>query len=118
MQLKKRVLSGMAVGLVAVSSAVATAPSSQAAISFGCGFTSSQPTLRYGNYGLSVQQAQCEVSHTMLGVYLDFDGSFGPATLAAIKKFQGCAHLVKDGIVGPNTWSALNYWTSSTGFVC
>lgn len=36
-----------------------------------------------------------------------FDGSFGPGLEAAVKQFQKDNRLYVDGIVGPNTWSAL-----------
>jgi lysozyme len=35
------------------------------------------------------------------------DGNFGPKTLVAVKTFQSQHHLTADGIVGPQTWGAL-----------
>ena len=35
------------------------------------------------------------------------DGSFGPKTLEAVKKFQKAKGLDVDGYCGPKTWAAL-----------
>ncbi|WP_018157575.1 peptidoglycan-binding protein [Demetria terragena] len=59
------------------------------------------PVLRYGAKGSDVRVLQ-----QRLGA-VSVDGSFGPATLAAVKSFQGSKSLSVDGIVGPKTWKAL-----------
>jgi peptidoglycan hydrolase-like protein with peptidoglycan-binding domain len=38
---------------------------------------------------------------------VDADGIFGSATEAALRQFQRDNGLVPDGIVGPQTWTAL-----------
>jgi lysozyme len=58
------------------------------------------PTLRLGSSGAAVTQLQQKLNITA-------DGSFGPATDAAVKAFQTAQGLVADGVVGPQTWAKL-----------
>ncbi|KHE70043.1 L,D-transpeptidase family protein [Halobacillus sp. BBL2006] len=64
------------------------------------GYETFNETLRYGSKGDSVKILQRKLSITA-------DGSFGPQTLRAVKKFQTSKGLVADGIVGPKTRKAL-----------
>ena len=66
---------------------------------------SSRPLLRTGAAGAPVRQLQALLNAA--GAVLKVDGSFGPATLAAVKAFQQRAGLIVDGVVGRQTWAAL-----------
>ncbi len=46
------------------------------------------------------------------------DGAFGAKTLAAVKHVQGCAHIVADGVIGPETWRVLATWSKNPNFLC
>lgn len=91
-----------------------------AALSSLCGYTSSQPTLAYGSSGTAVKQAQCELNWAYQNQHgtLSVDGSFGTATKNATINFQRCVHLSADGVIGPDTWSQLNYWVNQPGYAC
>ncbi|WP_413166768.1 peptidoglycan-binding domain-containing protein [Capilliphycus salinus ALCB114379] len=65
----------------------------------------SQPTLRRGSQGEAVIRLQNRLND--FGFRLVVDGIFGPATEAAVKRYQSNNRLTVDGIVGPQTWSAL-----------
>jgi Putative peptidoglycan binding domain len=65
-------------------------------------------TLRYASRGPDVELVQCVLNAwnedlTPLAV----DGIYGPKTTARVKSFQGSEGLGADGVVGPNTWGAL-----------
>lgn len=71
------------------------------------------PTLNMGSTGLAV--AYCQNLLNARGatqIPLWVDGMFGPKTLAAVRHFQLMRRIlnkemVVDGIVGPQTWGAL-----------
>lgn len=65
----------------------------------------SLPDLRRGDDGTAVKRLQALLN--VGGAGLAEDGNFGPATEAAVRAFQRARHLVVDGIVGPQTWTAL-----------
>lgn len=74
---------------------------------------SAMPEVRIGDTGPAVRTVQGLLlaryyrlgSTGQLGDGLD--GSFGPLTDAAVREAQGAAHIVVDGIVGPQTWPVL-----------
>lgn len=63
-----------------------------------------RPTLRRGSEGDLVKEVQKKLG--LVGN--DADGIFGSITEAAVRSFQRAHGLVPDGIVGPNTWIALD----------
>jgi len=122
----RRRFAAAAVGVLAVGGGamVATAPA-HAASSGLCGYTNAQPEITVGAQGTAVKQAQCELNWAYArghstnygnGSYagLTEDGDFGGNTEAATKNFQiYCMGATNpDGVIGPNTWSALNYWVA------
>ncbi|MEU9495889.1 peptidoglycan-binding domain-containing protein [Streptomyces sp. NPDC048215] len=108
------------VGIVALmlSGTVVTAPTASAASSSRCGYTNSEPVLSRGSTGIAVKQVQCELFYSLSTSNLVRDGIFGAATQADVKKFQACAGLTTDGIVGEFTWYLLNRYTAASSPAC
>jgi hypothetical protein len=66
------------------------------------------PTLRLNSKGSDVAELQAALNQCPSGLRrLATDGIFGIQTLARVQEFQRDNHLIVDGIVGPNTWAAL-----------
>jgi len=64
--------------------------------------------LSQGSSGGDVTQLQIRIAGWVsYGENLALDGAFGPATAAALKRFQGAYGLVADGIAGPATYSKI-----------
>lgn len=59
-------------------------------------------TVKLGDKGEAVKAVQ-----TLVPGGLTVDGSFGPATDAAVRNYQSMFVDQSDGVVGPNTWHAL-----------
>lgn len=80
------------------------------------GTSTGWPLVRQGQSGWTVTTVQYLLrAH---GSTITVDGAFGPATYSAVRSFQSAHHLSPvDGIVGPDTWSALivTVRTGSTG---
>jgi zinc D-Ala-D-Ala carboxypeptidase len=65
-------------------------------------------TLRQGASGEGVTRLQIRVAGWMTsGDVLAIDGQFGPATTAAVKRFQAGYGLPADGIAGPATFNQI-----------
>ena len=58
-----------------------------------------------GDTGSVVRKLQ--IALNKLGYGLEVDGAFGAKTEKAVRAYQKKAHLLVDGIVGPQTWAAL-----------
>lgn len=71
------------------------------------------PTIRQGSTGPWVKNLQQRLNdwgwRDQDGKPLVVDGVFGSRTTFVVKNFQSIYAPPADGIVGPNTWKALNY---------
>lgn len=99
-----RLLPSLVMVMVAsLAGVVATAGTAQAD---GC-YTWSR-TLSQGASGADVTQLQIRVAgHAGYGGVLAIDGDYGPATAAAVKRFQSAYGLGADGVAGSATFSKL-----------
>ena len=65
-------------------------------------------TLKNGHKGSDVTQLQIRVAgYPGYGNVLAIDGSYGPATQGAVKRFQSAYGLSADGVAGPKTFSKI-----------
>ncbi|MFZ5961629.1 peptidoglycan-binding protein [Thalassococcus sp. BH17M4-6] len=67
--------------------------------------TSSLPVIRRGSFGDVVERLQRGL--VAKGFPISIDSDFGPATEFAVRQFQARNGLTVDGIVGAQTWGAL-----------
>lgn len=62
--------------------------------------------LKQGDSGDGVKRLQRSLT-AALGSTVGIDGSFGQATATAVRSYQASRSLTADGVVGANTWTAL-----------
>ncbi|MEV7596358.1 peptidoglycan-binding domain-containing protein [Kitasatospora sp. NPDC089797] len=97
-------LTGLGVGTATTASA--STPASCGSYGYN---SDNEAMVGYGDSGPEIKALQCELNYSVRGAGLQVDGIFGKNTLAIVQKFQGCAGLKPDGIVGPLTWAKLDY---------
>ncbi|NTW42612.1 MAG: peptidoglycan-binding protein [Cellulomonadaceae bacterium] len=99
-------LAGWATAATRASSGVSAValPASSPSIDGRCTGT----VLRYGSSGSCVWLLQVNLNQ-LFGAGLAADSSYGPATTTAVRNFQKRYGLGVDGIVGPKTWSQLEW---------
>lgn len=71
------------------------------------GYSSGHPTVRKGAYSSAVKEIQEKLLYIGYDPG-DIDSDFGDLTFAAVKEFQKDHSLEVDGVVGPQTWTALD----------
>lgn len=82
-----------------------------AGLTLGAGAaTAAPPTLRRGSRGAAVSSLQRRLNHLKFWCGA-VDGSFGHLTQQAVFALQKAAGLVRDGVVGPKTYRALDAGT-------
>lgn len=67
-----------------------------------------RPMLHQGSTGPYVVQLQSDLNQVGAQPPLAMDGIFGPLTRKQVVTFQTVRELLSDGIVGPQTWGALD----------
>jgi peptidoglycan hydrolase-like protein with peptidoglycan-binding domain len=73
-------------------------------------FFNNRPTLQIGDEGSTVRYLQSLLRNQ--GYFIDVDGVFGPQTQDRVERFQTSRGLSPDGVVGLQTWAALEGNTS------
>ncbi len=99
----KSIISLVFVGLFALSSSWAHA---------ACGQLQKTSTLRRGSIGSAVEILQT-LANTYFKENLQVDGNFGSGTRSAIIRIQNALGLSADGVVGKNTFSALEEYCAN-----
>jgi len=67
-----------------------------------------KPLLKKGDEGPYVKELQQDLNAQLADCNLDVDGDFGSLTDTAVRNYQGSRGLDVDGMVGDQTWAALD----------
>lgn len=70
--------------------------------------TTTKPELQIGSQGAEVEKLQTFLNEDC-GQHLTVDGVFGEFTQLSVRNFQRFFGIQVDGIVGPQTWSVVDY---------
>jgi hypothetical protein len=124
----RKTLAGTVAVLALAFGAAATSPAHAAGTSSGeapgpaaeqaagpCNYSTATPTLRRGDTGPAVKQAQCYLLHTLIiDDIIEVSGTFDPKTELRVSQFQQrCADLPSTGVVNGATWDAMERFIGS-----
>jgi hypothetical protein len=102
----KFLLGVLVVAVMAVAGVTAKAAQAQTTTVVASGYTYSG-VMKAGMKGPGISTLQAALNEVNAGTTIVVDGSFGPATKAAVMKFQAANGLTADGVVGPMTGAKL-----------
>ncbi|MFG2600767.1 peptidoglycan-binding protein [Streptomyces sp. NPDC048462] len=111
-----RTAGASALAALALATALAAAPGASADESNAppagsspvCAFYDGAAPTVFGEQGDRVSQVQCMLANRRYLPWEAVNGTFDTRTLTAVQRFQADhPPLVPDGLVGPQTWSAL-----------
>ncbi len=105
--LKSKLILGLVLAAVLVVGGTVSAQTTTTTTTVVASAYTYSGVMKAGMSGPGISTLQAALNEVNSGTTIVVDGKFGPATTAAVMKFQASKGLVADGVVGPRTGAAL-----------